>query len=126
MTRYANLTQLHDLAPAAVRVTSASHAHRDAGSGAATMETDVTITNTSSTSTVAFFLRADIRRGSASGQPEAGDSEVLPVRWSGDDITLFPGESETLRATYRSSALRGMAPVISLSGWNLPTRDLPG
>ncbi|HTW13318.1 MAG TPA: hypothetical protein VME01_11275, partial [Solirubrobacteraceae bacterium] len=115
-------TQLHHLAPASVRVTASTHAAAG-GSGAA--ETDVTITNTSTRSTVAFFLRADVRRGSASGKPARGDNEVLPVQWSNNDITLFPGESQTLRATYQRSQLRGAAPVVSVYGWNLASRDLP-
>jgi exo-1,4-beta-D-glucosaminidase len=88
-------------------------------------ETDVTITNTSRTSTVAFFLRADVRRGSATGVPAGGDNEVLPISWSDNDVTLWPGESETLRATYRRSDLRGAAPVVSVSGWNVGTQDVP-
>ena len=88
-------------------------------------ETDVTITNTSTRPTVAFFVRADVRRGSASGLPAPGDNEVLPIMWADNDITLWPGESETLRATYRRTQLGGAAPVVSVSGWNVPTVDVP-
>ncbi len=88
-------------------------------------ETDVTIANTSRTPTVAFFLRADVRRGSASGTPAGGDNEVLPIMWSDNDVTLWPGESETLRATYRRSALAGASPVVSVFGWNVGTVDVP-
>jgi exo-1,4-beta-D-glucosaminidase len=89
------------------------------------MQTDVTITNTSSTPAVGFFLRADVRRGSAAGTPESGDNQVVPILWSDNDVTLWPGESETLHATYRRSDLRGAAPVISVSGWNSATVDVP-
>ena len=41
-------------------------------------------------------------------------------------MTLWPGESETLRATYQCSQLGGSSPVVSLSGWNVPTQNLPG
>ena len=74
---------------------------------------------------MAFFLRADVRRGNAAGVPDAGDNEVLPVYWSANDITLWPGESETLRAAYRRSALRGASPVVSVFGWNVPAIDVP-
>ncbi|MGH2882287.1 MAG: hypothetical protein ACRDPA_06245, partial [Solirubrobacteraceae bacterium] len=80
---------------------------------------------TSTTPTVAFFLRADVRRGSASGVPAAGDNEVLPIMWSDNDVTLWPGESETLRATYKRSALDGASPVVSVFGWNVWTLDVP-
>jgi len=85
----------------------------------------VTITNTSTAPTVAFFLRADVRRGDAEGTPAGGDDEVLPTFWSDNDTTLWPGESETLTAAYGASALAGRQPVVSVSGWNVPTIDVP-
>jgi exo-1,4-beta-D-glucosaminidase len=123
MIRYADLTQLHALNSATVQLTASTHPGSDAR-GADT-ETDVTITNTSTRPTAAFFLRADIRRGSETGVPAPGDNEVLPILWSDNDVTLWPGESETLRATYKRAALQGAAPVVSVSGWNMPTQDVP-
>jgi exo-1,4-beta-D-glucosaminidase len=38
------------------------------------------------------------------------------VDWNVNDITLWPGESQTLRASYRRSALRGASPVVSVFG----------
>jgi exo-1,4-beta-D-glucosaminidase len=89
------------------------------------VHTDVTITNTSSRPTVAFFLRADVRRGTASGTPARGDSELLPIFWSDNDVTLWPGESETLRATYPRSELGRAAPVVTVSGWNVSPVAVP-
>jgi exo-1,4-beta-D-glucosaminidase len=117
MTRFADLRQLGTLGPATVRVSARTIAK--SGLGGANAETDVTITNTSSTPTVAFFLRADLRRGSAPGVPAAGDNQVRPVFWSDNDVTLWPGESQTLRASYRRAALGGAPPVLSVSGWNV-------
>ena len=65
---------------------------------------------------MAFFLRADVRRGSRSGVPASGDNQVLPIMWSDNDVTLWPGESETLHATYRGSALAGAAPWSACPG----------
>jgi exo-1,4-beta-D-glucosaminidase len=115
MTQYANLTQLQHLAPARVSATATSRR-----SGDRTVTT-VTLRNTSSTRTVGFLLRADVRRGNAAGTPDPGDNEVLPVAWSDDDVTLWPGESQTLTASYRTRDLRGRRPVVSVSGWNAPT-----
>ena len=123
MTQYGNLTQLRSLAPATVSATAVTHPDV-AGDGNDT-ETDVTITNTSTTPAVAFFLRADVRRGSTSGAPARDDNEVLPITWSDNDVTLWPGESETLRATYKRSALGGASPVVSVFGWNVATSDVP-
>ncbi len=61
------------------------------------------MTNPSSNPAVAFFLRADVRRGTAAGTALPGDNEVLPVTWSDNDVTLWPGESQTLTATYAVS-----------------------
>jgi exo-1,4-beta-D-glucosaminidase len=36
------------------------------------------------------------------------------------DITLWPGESQTLTVSYDAADLHGATPVISLSGWNVP------
>ena len=57
--------------------------------------------------------------------PAAGDNQVVPIMWSDNDVTLWPGESETLHATYRRSELDGAAPVVSVSGWNVATHDVP-
>ena len=124
MTQFANLTQLQSLGGATVRVTADTQPSWG-GAGGGDTETDVTITNVSKQPTVAFFLRADVRRGSPRGTPAPGDNEVLPIMWSDNDVTLWPGESETLRATYRRSALAGASPVVSVSGWNVGTLDVP-
>ena len=65
----------------------------------------------------AFFLRADVRRG-----PLGGDDEVLPIRWSDNDQTIWPGEALTLSARYRRSDLRGATPVVTVAGGNVQRR----
>jgi exo-1,4-beta-D-glucosaminidase len=115
MTQYADLTQLQHLTSARLAVSAGS---RRAGD---TTVTKVTIRNTSRTRTVGFLLRADVRRGTSAGTPDAGDNQVLPIAWSDNDVTLWPGESETLTATYRTADLHGRAPVVGVSGWNAPT-----
>jgi exo-1,4-beta-D-glucosaminidase len=46
--------------------------------------------------------------------------QALPIRWSDNDITLWPGEQQTITARYRA----GTKPVIRLSGYNLKTRAI--
>src|SRR5712671_3984818 len=92
------------------------------GSGA-DLATTVTITNTSS-SAVSFLLRADVRRSTASGQELSGDNELQSSIWQGNDVTLFPEQSQTLTVTYNSADLQGATPVISVSGWNVPKADI--
>jgi exo-1,4-beta-D-glucosaminidase len=113
MTSYANLTGLRNLAPATVSVSA--HTTADGGDDV----TEVTITNTSATTAPAFFIRADVRRGSATGVAAPGDNEVLPALWSDNDTTLWPGESETLQVRYAAAALHGASPVVTVSGVNV-------
>jgi exo-1,4-beta-D-glucosaminidase len=116
MTSYANLTALNSLPAAAIQATahtSRQPTSRQQGADGADMVTRVTrvtITNTSKRATVAFFLRADVL---------AGGSELESATWNGNDITLWPGESQTLTVTYNAADLHGGTPVIRVSGWNV-------
>jgi len=121
VSQYANLTGLQALPSSSITATATTT--RQAGPDGADLATTVTITNTSS-STVAFLLRADVRRGTTSGQELAGDNELQTSLWPDNDITLFPGESQTLTVTYDSSDLQGATPVISVSGWNVSKIDI--
>jgi exo-1,4-beta-D-glucosaminidase len=121
MSKYAGLQSLQTLPQSAISATATTASQP--GPGGADLATTVTITNTSA-STVAFLIRADVRRGTASGQELSGDNELQSSIWQGNDITLFPGESQTLTVTYSSADLQGASPVISLSGWNLPKIDI--
>jgi hypothetical protein len=96
MTRYADLSALQGLARTRVHA-SATSRHGT---------TSVTITNTSDK--VAFFLRADIRRAHW-------------VTWDDNDLTLWPGESQVVTATYDPAELHGAKPVVTLSGFNTDT-----
>jgi exo-1,4-beta-D-glucosaminidase len=119
LSQYADMTALQGLPSEPVQVAASTAAGKN-GSDV----TSVTITNPSSNKAVAFFVRADVRRGTGTpsgGTALPGDNEVLPITWSDNDITLWPGESETLTATYRSSLLHGATPVVSIGGWNVPS-----
>ncbi|MEV4316676.1 beta-mannosidase [Actinocrispum sp. NPDC049592] len=116
---YADLTGLQSLAPAQISTRSWTHQEGDS------LVTTVTIRNVSTTPTVGFMLRADVRRGS-DGRPLAGDNQVLPILWSQNDITLWPGESQTITARYDRSALHGSRPVVTVSGWNVNQQSLDG
>jgi exo-1,4-beta-D-glucosaminidase len=120
MSGYADLSGLRQLAPAELSVTARSSEHRGGSA-----DTEVTITNTSTTPAAAFFIRADLRRGSAAGVPAPGDNEVRPVFWSDNDLALWPGQSETLHVRYAQSDLQGAAPVVSVAGWNVAPVDVP-
>jgi len=122
LSQYANLAGLQTLPQSSISATASTVTQ--SGPGGADRATTVTITNPSS-STVAFLLRADVRRGTAGGQELAGDSELQSSIWQDNDITLFPGESQTLTVTWNSADLQGASPVVSVSGWNVPKIDIP-
>jgi exo-1,4-beta-D-glucosaminidase len=111
---YADLTGLQKLPPASVAATASTR--RQGGDAVTT----VTLRNNGSAPMV--FTRADVRRASADGRPLGGNDQVLPITWSDNDVTLWPGQSQTLTARYRASDLRGSRPVVSLTGRNLSDR----
>jgi len=121
LSQYANLQALQTLPTSSISATATTTTQ--AGPAGADRATTVTITNTSP-STVAFLIRADVRRGTASGQELAGDNELQSSIWQNNDITLFPGESQTLTVTWNSADLQGATPMVSVSGWNVPKTDI--
>ncbi|GAA1531861.1 carbohydrate-binding protein [Dactylosporangium maewongense] len=110
-TSYANLKGLSGMAQVPVSATASS---TEAG-GVTT--TTVTLRNTSTGKTPAFYVDAHVV--GAAGKP------VLPIQWNDNEISLWPGESKTLTAKYRTSDLAGAAPSVRVSGWNVATQTVP-
>ncbi|MGW7524364.1 glycosyl hydrolase 2 galactose-binding domain-containing protein [Streptomyces sp. NPDC054783] len=110
-TSYADLSGLASMAQAPVSATAATE------SSDGTSTTTVTLRNTGSGKTPA--LLTDVHLVDAQGRP------VLPVRWSDNEVSLWPGESVTLTATYRTAGLHGSAPGVRISGWNTAERTVP-
>jgi exo-1,4-beta-D-glucosaminidase len=123
MTQYANMKALRTLPSAALKVTGETRAQAPEANGA-DRRTTITVTNTSSAPTVGLLLRADLRRGAADGTPDPGDNEILPTIYSDNDITLWPGQSQTITATFRAADLKGRTPIVSVTGWNADRRDV--
>ncbi|MGW6785135.1 glycosyl hydrolase 2 galactose-binding domain-containing protein [Streptomyces sp. NPDC054987] len=112
-TSYADLRGLNSMARTPVTATASTTA--DDASGTST--TTVTLRHAGTGGTPA--LLTDVHLVRASGEP------ALPVRWSDNQVSLWPGESATLTATYRTADLRGSAPRLRISGWNSPTVTVP-
>ncbi len=110
-TSYADLSGLASLAQAPVSAAASST------SAGGTTTTTVTVTNTGTGKAPAFFVDAHLV--DSAGKP------VLPVRWNDNEVSLWPGESTTLTATYRTADLHGSAPNVRVSGWNVATRTVP-
>jgi exo-1,4-beta-D-glucosaminidase len=105
-------------------ITACAVTHAQAGlSDGQDTATDVTLTNTSNT--LAFLLRADVRRGNGT-TPDTGDNQVRPATYSDNYVTLWPGQSQTITETYAKSQLSGNDPVVSISGFNVDTTNIAG
>lgn len=110
LTQYADLTALKSL-PAAKSEVHASTQHEGNND-----VTTVTLSVPATAKTVALFQHVSIRRG-------ARGELALPIRWNDNDVTLWPGESITLTARYASQG--SAAPVVEVSGWNVPAQTVP-
>jgi exo-1,4-beta-D-glucosaminidase len=110
VTRYADLTPLQSL-PTVTSEVRATMRHE----GAEDIAT-VTLTVPASSRTVALFQHVSLKR-SAGGEP------ILPILWSDNDVTLWPGESLTLTAHFATPA--AATPVVEVTGWNVATRSVP-
>ncbi|MFI9248490.1 glycosyl hydrolase 2 galactose-binding domain-containing protein [Streptomyces sp. NPDC053069] len=110
-TSYADLKGLASMARVPVSATAATE------SSEGTSTTTVTLRNTGGGATPA--LLTDVHLVDGQGKP------VLPVRWSDNEVSLWPGESVTLTATCRTADLHGSAPGVRVSGWNTPQITVP-
>jgi len=110
VTRYADLTPLQSLptATAEVRATMRHKGTEDIAS--------VTLTVPPSSKAVGLFQHVSIKRS-------AGGELMLPILWSDNDVTLWPGESLTLTAHFATAG--AATPVVEVSGWNVPTISVP-
>ncbi|MGW1762068.1 glycosyl hydrolase 2 galactose-binding domain-containing protein [Streptomyces mirabilis] len=111
-TSYADLKGLNSMARVPVSATASTSVGADGAS-----RTTVTVRNTGTGKTPS--LLTDVHLVDAAGKP------VLPVRWSDNQVSLWPGESTTLTATYRTADLHGSAPRVRVSGWNTPETTVP-
>jgi exo-1,4-beta-D-glucosaminidase len=120
VTRYADLTPLQSLPTATSEVRATMQ--REGAEEIAT----VTLTVPPSFKSVALFQHVSIKRS-------AGGELMLPILWSDNDVTLWPGESLTLTAHLATSGAASSAratpgagtPVVEVSGWNVPTQSVP-
>jgi len=109
---YANLTGLNTLASNSSVTASAL---RTVANGQETVT--ITLNNPSATA-LAFFMRAEVTKGS-------GGEEVLPVTYTDNYVTLWPGQSMTITAKYATSDLGGQPAYLRVRGYNVPEFSIP-
>jgi exo-1,4-beta-D-glucosaminidase len=73
------------------------------------------ITMGNPTNHLAFFVHLKVTKG-----PQGED--VLPILWSANYLSLLPGESEEVSATFAAKDLDGAIPVVEAVGFNVPDR----
>ena len=100
---FADFTALRGIPAAAVNATARFSSH--AGTG----EARVTLRNAGPS--IAFFMRMQV-----TGR---GGDEVLPVLWEDNYLSLLPGETRVVTATYRVRDLGGSSPHVVVNGWNV-------
>ncbi len=109
---FADLSGLNNLGQSAVGATANSVAGADGNT-----TTTVTLKNTSGGKLPAFYV--DTKVVDSAGKP------VLPVEWNDNAMSLWPGETTTLTAKYRTADLKGSKPSVRVSGWNTGTQTVP-
>jgi exo-1,4-beta-D-glucosaminidase len=101
---YADYTSLSQLPK--VKLTMTDHSERQGENEV----THVTLENPSKS--LAFFVRLKVDKGK-------GGAEILPVLWQDNYISLLPGETREVTATYRVSELGTAKPAVEVSGFNI-------
>jgi exo-1,4-beta-D-glucosaminidase len=103
---YADMTALKDLRQTTVTATVTHRRRAAAGEG----ETLVTLANTGTS--IAFFVRLQVTKGS-------GGDEILPAFWQDNYVSLMPGEKRDIAVTYRLADLGSVQPAVKIAGWNV-------
>jgi len=111
VSTYANLTGLNSLATNNSVTASTS---RTVANGQETVT--ITLNNTSATN-IAFFMRPEVTAGN-------NGLEVLPITYTDNYVSLFPGESITITAKYATTDLGGQTPYLRIRGYNVPQTSI--
>ena len=103
VNHYADYTALRSMPQAAVN--ASARFTSSGGKGTAR----VTLRNPGKS--IAFLLRLQV-----TGR---GGEEALPVLWEDNYVSLLPGETRVLSATYNTRDLGGASPRVVVTGWNV-------
>jgi exo-1,4-beta-D-glucosaminidase len=67
---------------------------------------------------IAFFIRAEVLN-------QAGGSEILPITYDDNYMTLFPRESIKMHARLERPQTAGQQPVVRIEGYNVAAKAVP-
>lgn len=110
---YADYTALNSL-PRVALDASAQYKNSDDLSS-----TTVTLHNPSKA--IAFAVRLKVNRSSSHRVSREGarDDEILPVLWQDNYLSLLPGETRQVTATYHLEGKNTAIPSVEIDGWNV-------
>jgi len=101
---YEDFTALNRLAPVKLETAAdLSSAHND---------DTVTVRLKNPSKHLAFQVCLQVSR-------KSDGAEILPVLWDDNYLTLMPGESRTVTATFDHEQLQHVQPEVKVSGWNI-------
>jgi len=78
-------------------------------------ETGWNITLSNPSDQVAFFVRLQIMDR---------EEEIMPAFWSGNYLTLAPGESVKVHVSVPSRIMNNVNPEVKVTGWNVNEKRL--
>lgn len=78
-------------------------------------QTTYTVQMTNPSKQVAFFTRLQLMNGK---------EEIMPSCWTGNYITLAPGESYLVNVAVPSRCIKAIKPQLKVSGWNVDERSI--
>jgi exo-1,4-beta-D-glucosaminidase len=100
---YADFTALRSMPQSAVNATARFSSRGGTGTARVTLKNPG--------KSIAFFLRLQV-----TGR---GGEEALPVLWEDNYLSLLPGETRVIAATYNLRDLGGARPRVVVTGWNI-------
>jgi len=110
VSSYADMSQLEKLAPVRLAVSGNAISRGD--------EEIARITISNPDSSLAFFVRLEIKQGSS-------DRDVLPVIWKDNYVSLLPGERQSVTATYKIRNRGALPASLRVQAWNSPAVVIP-
>jgi exo-1,4-beta-D-glucosaminidase len=107
---FADFTQLGDLPKVKLNISATTARKLNSEEG-------VRVTLSNPSKSLAFFIQLGIQKGQNGGG-------VLPIIWQDNYVTLLPGESREITATYDSRSLRRDDVAVVAEGWNVPAQSI--
>jgi exo-1,4-beta-D-glucosaminidase len=81
-------------------------------------EEQATIMLINNSNRIAFFVRAEVRKG-------AEGDEILPITYNDNYVTVFPHESRTINDSFDRALVGAVQPSVRIEGYNFSAQNVP-